>query len=166
MSRFSSQAAVDTTMTDAYLDGLKDGRQWDLIGYDGNAAKAAEDDGWDEATINAVGSAKCAALWGCATAEGEEWEAACAAYNAGVKAAISNRAVRYECVGSVRGSCGHEHKTMRAAVRCLDKDRDGCSSCGGGAYSDRRVRRVGDVPLSDREHEEYDAIRESLEEGS
>ena len=54
---------------------------------------------------------------------------------------------------------------MRGAVRCLDRDRDGCASGGGGAYSDRRVRRLGDAPLSDREHAEYDAIREAQDGG-
>lgn len=70
----------------------------------------------------------------------------------------------YECVGSVRGSCGHEHTTLRAAIRCLDRDREACSSGGGGAYSDRRVRRLGDNPLSDDEYREYDTIREAQDE--
>ncbi len=92
MSRFASQAAVDTTQTDAFKDGLKDGADWDLIGYDYDALAAAKDTGWDASTINAIGSDKCAKLWGVNVAEGEEWEAACAAYEAGVKTALRKRA--------------------------------------------------------------------------
>jgi hypothetical protein len=46
----------------------------------------------------------------------------------------------YTTDGSVRGDCGHKHRTVEAARRCLDKDQRGCSSQGG--YSDRRVVAV------------------------
>ena len=82
--------------TDAYLDGVKDGEEWDLDGYGGDAALAAQDHGWAEVTINAMGSRKCASLWGVDRAEGEEqsdeWRDACAAYEAGVIAALQVRA--------------------------------------------------------------------------
>jgi hypothetical protein len=42
--------------------------------------------------------------------------------------------------GSVRGDCGHRHRTMRTAHKCLLRDRDGCQSQGG--YSDRDIYRV------------------------
>ena len=96
MGRFEQQAAVDTTKTDAYLDGLKDGAEWDLDGYGGDAALAAQDDGWAAATINAMGSRLCADLWGVDRAGGEdaseEWQEACAAYEAGVVSALRERA--------------------------------------------------------------------------
>lgn len=38
----------------------------------------------------------------------------------------------------VRGTCGHSHRTLVAAKRCLAKDQAGCESQGG--YSDRLVR--------------------------
>lgn len=96
MGRFTQQAAVDTTTTDAYLDGVKDGEAWELDGYGGDVALAAKDHGWAEATINAMGSRKCADLWGVDRAAGEdqsdEWRDACAAYEAGVIAALRARA--------------------------------------------------------------------------
>jgi hypothetical protein len=46
--------------------------------------------------------------------------------------------VMYECVGDIRGSCGHKHRTLSGAKRCLLDDRAGCSNQGG--YSDRMVR--------------------------
>lgn len=43
----------------------------------------------------------------------------------------------YTTVGSVRGCCGHCHRSYEAAERCLARDRRGCHRQGG--YSDRRV---------------------------
>lgn len=43
----------------------------------------------------------------------------------------------YTTKGSVRGSCGHTHRTISGALRCLERDRSGCKSQGG--YSDRSV---------------------------
>lgn len=48
--------------------------------------------------------------------------------------------MKYTTSGSVRGSCGHNHKTLGAAYDCLLRDRSGCRSQGG--YSDRRIFRV------------------------
>ena len=48
----------------------------------------------------------------------------------------------YTTKGDVRGPCGHKHKTVRAAVACLQADAKGCRSQGG--YSDRRVLGVED----------------------
>ena len=45
----------------------------------------------------------------------------------------------YTTSGSVRGGCGHAHRTVEAAVRCLARDQASCHRCGGGAYSDREV---------------------------
>lgn len=42
--------------------------------------------------------------------------------------------------GSVRGDCGHVHKTQEAAEKCLSRDRRGCRYVRG--YSDRHVRVV------------------------
>lgn len=43
----------------------------------------------------------------------------------------------YTTNGDVRGSCGHAHKTIEAAARCLEYDREGCAGQGG--YSDRHI---------------------------
>lgn len=45
----------------------------------------------------------------------------------------------YYTQGSVRGRCGHTHRTLSGAIRCLDRDLAGCKSQGG--YSDRSVYR-------------------------
>jgi len=41
------------------------------------------------------------------------------------------------CYGSVRGCCGHVHRSWDAAQRCVERDQRGCQSQGG--YSDRHV---------------------------
>lgn len=43
----------------------------------------------------------------------------------------------YSCIGSVRGSCKHNHRTLGGAAQCLERDQNGCHSQGG--YSDRRI---------------------------
>ena len=47
---------------------------------------------------------------------------------------------KYTTWGSVRGCCGHMHKTADAAERCIAKDDRGCKMQGG--YSDRVVHVV------------------------
>ena len=49
---------------------------------------------------------------------------------------------RYTTWGSVRGCCGHAHKTQESAQACASKDHRACRSLGGGAYSDRSVRVI------------------------
>ena len=44
----------------------------------------------------------------------------------------------YTCRGSVRGSCGHKHRTIDAAAKCCASDQSGCRRHGG--YSDRYIR--------------------------
>ena len=39
--------------------------------------------------------------------------------------------------GSVRGGCGHNHKSLRAALECVDRDIAACRKVGG--YSDRQA---------------------------
>lgn len=47
----------------------------------------------------------------------------------------------YTTHGSVRGGCGHRHRTAETAERCLRGDQDCCSDQGG--YSDRQVVVIG-----------------------
>lgn len=62
--------------------------------------------------------------------------------------------IRYTTRGSVRGTCGHEHVTLRAAARCADRDQSDCASLPGGhSYSDRQVERTDGAPLSPDERE-------------
>lgn len=50
----------------------------------------------------------------------------------------------YTTIGSVRGCCGHRHRSAEAAERCLDRDRARCAEHGG--YSDRTVV-AGESPV-------------------
>ena len=56
----------------------------------------------------------------------------------------------YTTDGSVRGSCGHRHRSIRLAVQCQRRDQRQCSVVGG--YSDRRVVRTDGRPLSEDEY--------------
>ena len=57
----------------------------------------------------------------------------------------------YTTIGDVRGTCGHQHRTLEAAERCRAADSAGCKSQGG--YSDRRVRNGDGSPLSSDDSE-------------
>lgn len=46
----------------------------------------------------------------------------------------------YTTTGSVRGDCGHQHRTPAAARACIDRDHRACASQGG--YSDRLIVAV------------------------
>lgn len=46
----------------------------------------------------------------------------------------------YTTTGPVRGSCGHRHRSIKAARACLDADAHDCQRAGG--YSDRAIRAV------------------------
>jgi hypothetical protein len=80
-----------TTQTIAYEQGLVDGADWDLDGFESAAQAAAQEHGWDSATISALGSAACAQAWGLDAAEGPAWERACDDYTRGVRAALAER---------------------------------------------------------------------------
>ena len=69
------------TNSKAYQAGFADGQQWD---YD---APEVQRDGWDDATISALGSIAFGRHVGLTAAEtedrGEAWRKACADYNRG-----------------------------------------------------------------------------------
>ncbi len=50
--------------------------------------------------------------------------------------------IYYTVWGTIRGGCGHAHRTLQGAVRCLERDQNGCQSRGG--YSDREIRVISD----------------------
>lgn len=62
----------------------------------------------------------------------------------------------YTTDGSVRGCCGHLHRTIRAAAVCLREDMDGCVKQGG--YSDRGVVARDGRALSDDEQQFADDV--------
>jgi len=51
----------------------------------------------------------------------------------------------YTTRGSVRGGCGHKHRTIETAVKCLRRDQADCRRAGG--YSDRCVVRSDGEPM-------------------
>ena len=53
--------------------------------------------------------------------------------------AKAKKADTYTTSGSVRGGCGHSHRTISGALRCLNHDVASCHGLGGGAYSDREL---------------------------
>jgi len=59
--------------------------------------------------------------------------------------------VRYTCSGSVRGGCGRNHRSTKAARKCCDRDHAGCAVSGG--YSDRFVRRLDGLEMTSEEKE-------------
>lgn len=59
----------------------------------------------------------------------------------------------YTTWGPIRGGCGHKHRTLAGAVRCLARDRAGCARQGG--YSDRMLR----VLESGQSVEAYDVAK-------
>jgi hypothetical protein len=64
----------------------------------------------------------------------------------------------YTTTGSVRGCCGHEHRTLAAADRCLHDDGDGCASQGG--YSDRRIVAMEDGDRRELNESEWEELGE------
>lgn len=68
----------------------------------------------------------------------------------------------YHAIGSVRGACGHLHRTITAAARCKQRDMDACGRLGGGAYSDRQVARIDGEPLSESEIDYLHAIHDEM----
>ena len=67
----------------------------------------------------------------------------------------------YTTTGSVRGTCGHKHRSIRTAYKCVLRDHRGCVSQGG--YSDRHVVAIEDVTwaLAHVSMRELDADEES-----
>lgn len=57
----------------------------------------------------------------------------------------------YETEGEIRGSCGHRHRSIRTAVKCILRDAAWCRNQGG--YTDRHVVRMDRKELSDDEEE-------------
>ena len=57
--------------------------------------------------------------------------------------------VRYTTWGPVCDCCDHEHRSVRTALACLARHREGCRMQGG--YSDRHIRviRPGEVHQGD-----------------
>lgn len=62
--------------------------------------------------------------------------------------------ITYSAVGSVRGHCGHQHRTPAAAARCAMRDHRACQR--GVGYSDRCLHRSDSERPTDDEHEEFD----------
>ena len=66
--------------------------------------------------------------------------------------------VYYHASGPMRGSCGHEHDSIKEAYECIQKDHEACRACG--EVSDRKVARCDGAELDDQE---YDWLDEAIE---
>jgi hypothetical protein len=65
----------------------------------------------------------------------------------------------FKAEGSVRGDCGHKHRTATAACGCMLKDQRDCVSVGG--FSDRKVVKYVNgykVALSESDKEEIEVV--------
>lgn len=75
---------VEDRESPAYRAGLADGLDWDLSGFDTWERVERDRDGWDTATLSAVGVDKTLASWGVAPdATEEQRDHACRQYNRG-----------------------------------------------------------------------------------
>ena len=66
----------------------------------------------------------------------------------------------YTTKGSVRGCCGHKHRSLKAAVQCLRSDQTGCARQGG--YSDRQITRTDGSELDEGEIYAIDNLLDEL----
>ena len=66
----------------------------------------------------------------------------------------------YVCKGSVRGCCGHKHRTISGGVSCLKRDQSACRSQGG--YSDRSIYRLVDGQIEELSENEYYDVSDRL----
>jgi hypothetical protein len=62
--------------------------------------------------------------------------------------------VTYKLIGSVRGSCGHTHRTLKAAAKCLVADQRYCEIRGG--YSDRSLAVFVDGKIAAASYDSYE----------
>lgn len=105
-------------MSKAYRVGIEDGLVWDVGGMD-----SIPREGWDEATINAMGSAWCRDAWGVPQGEtgDDAWGEACHEYNRGVRDAIAGaRSIDTRVVGGAVLS----GTTREADAFCADSSED------------------------------------------
>jgi hypothetical protein len=153
----------------AYTQGVADGLAWDLGGFQTTADVERATIGWDEATINAIGSSECRKAWGLHDVEAGDdvWGRACADYNRGAhkgataaqkhRTGLPPRSAnrRYElCEG------GHWYETVDAAsasdalaIARENVDRGNYPEAEGTLYIDIRARRV-----DDHDDEETDTV--------
>lgn len=75
----------------AFEAGLADGLAWDLGGFETWDDVEGEREGWDEATINAMGGDWCRRTWGIPFGDGEAWQRAMVDYNRGAYAGATIR---------------------------------------------------------------------------
>jgi hypothetical protein len=61
----------------------------------------------------------------------------------------------YTTHGRTRGTCGHNHKSLSTAVKCLRRDQGALQSP---CYSDRTVVRTDDKELNNDEISELESL--------
>ena len=60
----------------------------------------------------------------------------------------------YTTKGTVRGNCGHKHRTLKSVHKFIERDQNGCAKQGG--YSDRYIVRCDGKDLSENEQQDLD----------
>lgn len=61
--------------------------------------------------------------------------------------------LQYTSQGSVRGWCGHAHRRLDTALKCIERDHRGCKTQGG--YSDRQAMRLLNGKVYDLSEAEF-----------
>jgi hypothetical protein len=69
----------------------------------------------------------------------------------------------YYCDGPVRGHCGHKHRTIEAATRCLVKDIRRCIRVA--EHSDRHIYHEDGASLTTSEEQEKATIHRAMMRG-
>ena len=69
----------------------------------------------------------------------------------------------YTTIGKVRGCCGHRHRSIKTATKCLVKDQKACKSQGRyTSYSDRVVAKINrDVDMTTLASYQVEKLSES-----
>jgi hypothetical protein len=64
--------------------------------------------------------------------------------------------MKYTTMGKMRGVCGHNHRSISGAFRCLVLDQNCCMK--GGGYTDRGIVRTDGKDLTPSERHALDAL--------
>lgn len=67
----------------------------------------------------------------------------------------------YTTYGSVRGGCGHKHRTIETACRCMQRDQRDCKSVRG--YSDRSVVLYVNGEQQELSEGDFAAVQDTLD---
>lgn len=61
--------------------------------------------------------------------------------------------MHFSNIGSIRGCCGHKHRSLKSATKCLKDDQQDCEKQGG--YSDRLTKIIEKGEVKELSANEY-----------